>query len=147
MADKIREAFQKVKEDITDLRKKTKNNKDELYSVIEDFSSIKKDISYIKDNKDNYKEELAAIHNKLDLLFDFQRKEIGNIKRQLTLLKKDGAQIDAREKLEKEKQKEKEEKPFYESPVEAEGESISEEDKKKKGWFSKMVDFLAEEDE
>ena len=144
MADKIREAFQKVKEDITDVRKKTKNNKDELYSVIEDFSSIKKDISYIKDKKDNYKEELAAIHNKLDLLFDYQRKEIGNIKRQLTLLKKDGAKIEAKEKFEKEK----EEKSFYESPIDAEGESISEEDKKKKkGLFSKMVDFLAEEDD
>lgn len=125
MGNPIKDAFQRVKKDISGLKKMVNKNRD-------GFSKIGDDISTIKDD---YKENLDNIHNKLEDFFDYQKKEIKELKRQLTLLRKDGTKSsDAKKEILKEE-------PQAE---EITGEETSD---KKKGWFSRLVDFLAEEDD
>src|SRR3989344_5857418 len=137
MGDPIREAFQRVKEDIRDLKEGIKKNKNDISSIKEDISSI----------EENHKNNLESIYNKLGEMFDFQKKEIANLKRQLTLIKD----------VKKEAEKKAKEKPLYEpdelyksEEEDSGGQPYLEKGdgkERKKGWFSKVVDFLAEEDE
>jgi len=133
MGNPIKDAFVRVKEDISGLGKRIKKNE-------VDFSKIHDDILTIKDD---YKENLDNIHNKLEELFDFQKKEIKEIKRRLTILSKNGIKSDTKKKT----SLKKEEEPQVEELLEEENVTGEEKNDKKKGWFSRLVDFLAEEDD
>ena len=132
MANIIREAFQKVKIDITDLRDKAKKNENEFSKINENILIVKKD----------YKKNLDNVYDKLEEMLDYMKKENKELKRQLTILKKDGIKSEAKEKPKREKKEE----PLYETEIEP-IETGEEKGEKKKGWFSKLVDFLAEEDD
>ncbi len=132
MSSLIREAFKKVKEDITNLSERINKNKDEIEKIGEGILAIRKD----------YKKNLDNIHEKLEEILEFQKKEISNLKRQITLLRKEEVRYVAKKKVYEE--------PLYEAEEEGSDKKPSfeiDEKEKKKGWFNKMVDFLAEEDD
>lgn len=134
MSSLIREAFKKVKEDITNLSERINRNKDEVEKIGEGILAIKKD----------YKKNLDNVHEKLEEILDFQKKEISNLKRQITLLRKEEIKSVVKKRVYEE--------PLYEAEEEVSDkkpsfETEDGEKEKKKGWFNKMVDFLAEEDD
>jgi len=133
MTNIIREAFQKVKIDISDLRNNAKKNEDNFSKINENILTVKKD----------YKKNLDNVYDKLEEMFDYLKKENKELKRQITLLKKNGIKSEAKKTS---LRKEIEEEPLYETEVEYK-ETGEEKEDKKKGWFSKLVDFLAEEDD
>lgn len=129
MTNIIREAFQKVKIDITDLKSKFKSNEDNISKINQNILTVKKD----------YKENLDNVYGKIEEMFDYLKKENKELKRQLTVIR-NGIKSEKKPVLKKEIKEE----PLYEAE-----EVPRDEDKrdKKKGWFSKLVDFLAEEDD
>ena len=134
MSNLIREAFKKVKEDVTSLSEKINKDRDDIAKIQEEILSIKKD----------YKKNLDGIHDKLEEILDFQRKAISNVKRQITLLRKDETKKEVKKKVKEE--------PLYAAEEEGSDKRPSfeidnGEKEKKKGLFNKIVDFLAEEED
>ncbi|MBU2639468.1 MAG: hypothetical protein KKG75_02035 [Nanoarchaeota archaeon] len=163
MVNPIQEAFKSVKKDIFTLRDRIEENKELIKDLKKELSKVdvdkfetklEKAISKIKDKVDSLKDNAniskveqdlnERVDNANELTEEKLLKEISLLKRRLTLIEK-------KKNIPKAPLYKKgisEEEDLEEAPEPTE-ESWEEEDngKKKKGFFSKIIDFLAEEED
>jgi len=138
----LREAFSLIKKDIRNLREKYEENKGEL-------NGIKEDLDKIKEESNEIKEELRE-SNKNFKKNDFESKlneHEERLKKEISLIKKRIAIIEKEDDAEPFYTQEDDKKPPKKTKGIEELEFPEVVKEKKKGWFSRMVDFLAEEDE
>ena len=137
MGNPIYEAFKLVKKDIFTLKDRIEDNKQDIKDIKKTLDKIEESLEKNSNLAVLEKELAQRIDNSAELTEEKLIKEISKLKKRLTLLENDR---DIPENLYDSEEIELEVPAIKNKKEKKEG-------KKKKGFFSKIIDFLAEEED